>query len=262
MSGARIERDGRVLTVTLDRPARKNALTFESYGVLGDVFTGLCDDSSIRAVVITGAGGNFCSGGDVHEIIGPLTQRSRDGLLEFTQMTGNVVKAMRACPQPIVAAVDGICAGAGAILAMASDVRLGTSRSSIAFLFVRVGLAGSDMGACAMLPRIVGLGRASELLYTGRAMPGTQALDWGFFNEVSDPESLQSRAMELARGLADGPALAHAMTKRMLLAEWSMPLPAAIDAEAAAQAQCMQSNDFKRAYAAFVAREPVRFEGD
>ena len=262
MSAARTERDGRVLRVTLDRPARKNALTFESYGVLRDLFTGLREDTSVRAVVITGADGNFCSGGDVHEIIGPLTQRTPEGLLEFTQMTGDLVKAMRACPQPIVAAIDGICAGAGAILAMASDLRLGTARSSVAFLFVRVGLAGCDMGACAMLPRIIGLGRASELLYTGRAMPGTQALDWGFFNEICDSEFLESRATELARTLADGPSLAHAMTKRMLLEEWSMPLPAAIDAEAAAQAQCMEGNDFKRAYAAFVAREPVRFEGD
>jgi enoyl-CoA hydratase/carnithine racemase len=262
MSGARTERDGRVLRVTLDRPARKNALTFESYAMLRDLFTALRDDGSVRSVIVTGTDGNFCSGGDVHEIIGPLTQRTPAGLLEFTQMTGDVVKAMRECPQPIVAAIDGICAGAGAILAMASDLRLGTARSSVAFLFVRVGLAGCDMGACAMLPRIVGLGRASELLYTGRAMPGTQAMDWGFFNEICDPDFLQSRATELARTLAEGPARAHAMTKRMLLAEWSMPLPEAIDAEAVAQAECMTHNDFKRAYAAYVAREPVRFEGD
>jgi enoyl-CoA hydratase/carnithine racemase len=262
MSGAGVERNGSVLTVTLDRPKRKNALTFESYAVLRDLFFQLRDDASVRAVVVTGAEGNFCSGGDVHEIIGPLTQRTPVGLLEFTQMTGDVVKAMRACPQPIVAAVDGICAGAGAILAMASDLRLGTARSSIAFLFVRVGLAGCDMGACAMLPRIIGLGRASELLYTGRAMPGTQALEFGFYNELCEPEALHSRAMELARSIAEGPALAHAMTKRMLLEEWSMPLPAAIDAEAAAQAECMTHNDFRRAYDAFVAREPVRFKGD
>lgn len=262
MNGARARRDGNVLTLTLDRPARKNALTFASYAALRDLFTTLRDDSDVRAVVVTGAEGNFCSGGDVHEIIGPLTERAPGELLEFTQMTGDVVKAMRECPQPIVAAIDGICAGAGAILAMASDLRLGTARSLVAFLFVRVGLAGCDMGACAMLPRIVGLGRASELLYTGRAMPGAQALEWGFFNELCAPEVLQARAAELSRAVADGPARAHAMTKRMLLQEWSMPLLEAIDAEAIAQARCMESDDFRRAYEAFVARRPVEFRGD
>jgi len=262
MSGARTERDGRVLRVTLDRPARKNALTFESYAMLRDLFTALRDDGSVRSVIVTGTDGNFCSGGDVHEIIGPLTQRTPEGLLEFTQMTGDVVKAMRACPQPIVAAVDGACAGAGAILAMASDLRLGTERSRVAFLFVQVGLAGSDMGACAMLPRIIGLGRASELLYTGRTLPGAQAYDWGFFNELCSPDGLADRAHKLAQSLAAGPTLAHATTKRMLREEWSLPLDDAIDAEARAQAACMESNDFRRAYEAFVAKRPVRFEGD
>jgi enoyl-CoA hydratase/carnithine racemase len=250
------------LTVTLDRPARKNALTFELYAGLRDLFTSLRGDARVRAVVLTGAGGDFSSGGDVHEIIGPLTQRTPAGLRDFTQMTGSVVKAMRACPQPIVAAIDGTCAGAGAILAMASDLRLGTSRSRVAFLFVRVGLAGADMGACAMLPRIVGLGRASELLYTGRAMPGEQAYEWGFYNELCSPETLSQRAATLARSIAEGPALAHATTKRMLHAEWALPLDEAIDAEAEAQAACMESNDFRRAYEAFVVKRTPRFEGD
>ncbi|MGB7015349.1 MAG: enoyl-CoA hydratase family protein [Candidatus Cybelea sp.] len=262
MSAARAQLDERVLTITLDRPARKNALTFALYGELRALFTSLRDDEGVNTIVLAGAGGNFCSGGDVHEIIGPLTQSTPAQLLEFTQMTGDVVKAMRACPQPIVAAVDGACAGAGAILAMASDLRLGTERSRIAFLFVRVGLAGCDMGACAMLPRIVGLGRASELLYTGRTLPGAQAYDWGFFNELCSPDELADRARTLAQSLAGGPTLAHAMTKRMLREEWSLPLDDAIDAEARAQAACMESNDFRRAYEAFVAKRPVRFEGD
>jgi len=251
-----------VLTITLDRPARKNPLTFELYAQLRDGFRRLCGDGSIKAVVLTGAGENFCSGGDVHEIIGPLTRSTPRELAEFTQMTGDVVKAMRACPQPIVAAVDGVCAGAGAILAMASDLRLGTERSRVAFLFVRVGLAGCDMGACAMLPRMIGLGRAAELLYTGRAMPGRQAYEWGFYNDLCEPESLGRQAAELARTLAQGPTRAHAMTKKMLSAEWAMPLEDAVDAEAAAQARCMETGDFRRAYEAFREKRAPRFEGN
>jgi enoyl-CoA hydratase/carnithine racemase len=262
MTGARTQLDAKVLTVTLDRPARKNALTFELYRELTDLFTSLQADATVKAVVLTGAGTDFCSGGDVHEIIGPLTRSSSEQLLEFTQMTGDLVKAMRSCPQPIVAAVDGICAGAGAILAMASDLRLGTERSRVAFLFVRVGLAGCDMGACTMLPRIVGLGRASELLYTGRALPGKEACDWGFYNELCSPDALAERALELARTIAQGPSVAHAMTKRMLRDEWVLPLDEAIDAEARAQAVCMETNDFRRAYEAFVAKQRPQFEGD
>jgi enoyl-CoA hydratase/carnithine racemase len=262
MNGARTQLDTKVLTVTLDRPARKNALTFELYRELTDLFTSLQTDATVKAVVLTGAGADFCSGGDVHEIIGPLTQSSPQQLLEFTQMTGDLVKAMRACPQPIVAAIDGTCAGAGAILAMASDLRFGTERSRVAFLFVRVGLAGCDMGACAMLPRIVGLGRASELLYTGRALRGKEAHAWGFYNELCSPDALLERAVELARTIAQGPTAAHAMTKRMLHDEWVLPLDEAIDAEARAQAACMESNDFRRAYEAFIAKRPPQFEGN
>ena len=262
MTGARTQLDTKILTVTLDRPARKNALTFELYRELTELFTSLQSDASVKAVVLTGAGTDFCSGGDVHEIIGPLTQSSPEQLLEFTQMTGNLVKAMRACPQPIVAAIDGTCAGAGAILAMASDLRMGTERSRVAFLFVRVGLAGCDMGACTMLPRIVGLGRASELLYTGRALPGKEAHEWGFYNDLCAPDALLERAVELARAIAQGPTAAHAMTKRMLHDEWVLPLDEAIDAEAKAQAACMESNDFRRAYEAFVAKRPPQFEGN
>jgi enoyl-CoA hydratase/carnithine racemase len=262
MNGARTQLDTKVLTVTLDRPARKNALTFELYRELTDLFTSLQTDATVKAVVLTGAGADFCSGGDVHEIIGPLTQSSPQQLLEFTQMTGDLVKAMRACPQPIVAAIDGTCAGAGAILAMASDLRFGTKRSRVAFLFVRVGLAGCDMGACTMLPRIVGLGRASELLYTGRALRGKEAHAWGFYNELCSPDALLERAVELARTIAQGPTAAHAMTKRMLHDEWVLPLDEAIDAEARAQAACMESNDFRRAYEAFIAKRPPQFEGN
>lgn len=254
--------EAKVATVVLDRPERKNPLTFDSYAQLRDFFESLATRTDIRAVVLTGAGGNFCSGGDVREIIGPLTERSADGLLEFTQMTGDLVKAMRACPQPIVAAIDGVCAGAGAILAMASDIRFGTPRSSVAFLFVRVGLAGCDMGACAMLPRIVGLGRASELLYTGRSMNPDEALSWGFYNALHPPESVLEAATAFARSIAEGPAVAHAMTKRMLHEEWNMPLDEAIDAEARAQAACMQTNDFRRAYEAFLRKERPSFAGD
>ena len=251
-----------VVTIALNRPERKNPLTFESYAELRDYFRGLQHDRSVRAVVLTGAGGNFCSGGDVREIIGPLTERSPRELLEFTQMTGDLVKAMRACPQPIVAAVDGVCAGAGAILAMASDLRYGTARSKVAFLFVRVGLAGCDMGACAMLPRIVGQGRAAELLYPGRAIDGNEALAWGFYNALREPDEVLSAAQQVARDLASGPAAAHAVTKRMLHEEWNMPLDAAIDAEAREQAKLMEGNDFRRAYHAFVAGSKPVFAGD
>ncbi len=262
MPYVRYEHDGGVDTVTLDRPERKNPLTFESYAELRDYFRGLRDDRRVKAVVLTGAAENFCSGGDVREIIGPLTERTPQQLLEFTQMTGDLVKAMRACPQPILAAIDGVCVGAGAILAMASDVRLGTARSRVAFLFVRVGLGGCDMGACAMLPRIVGHGRASELLYTGRTLRAEQALEWGFYNAVHDPHDVLREARALASAIAAGPTAAHAATKRMLHEEWNMPLDEAIDAEASAQAKLMETQDFKRAYAAFIAGETPVFAGD
>ena len=262
MPYVRYATEGKVLTITLDRPERKNPLTFESYAELRDFFRGLKVKNDVKAVVLTGAGGNFCSGGDVRDIIGPLTQCSPDRLLEFTQMTGDLVKAMRACPQPIVAAIDGVCVGAGAILAMASDIRYGAPQSKVAFLFVRVGLAGCDMGACAMLPRIVGHGRASELLYTGRSMSAQEALAWGFYNAVHESERVLPAALELAQSLANGPAFAHAMTKRMLHEEWNMPLDEAIDAEARAQAICMETNDFRRAYEAFINGERPSFAGD
>jgi enoyl-CoA hydratase/carnithine racemase len=262
MTQARYETEDKVLSVTLDGPAHKNALTFELYAELRDRFRSLREDAGVKAVVLTGAGGDFSSGGDVGEIIGPLTRRDAKGLMEFAQMTGDLVKAMTSCPQPIVAAVDGACAGAGAILAMASDLRFGTERSRIAFLFVRVGLAGSDMGACAMLPRIIGLGRAAELLYTGRSMSGTQAYEWGFYNELCAPNELHARALEFARTISSGPTLAHAMTKRMLKYEWALPLDEAIDAEAWAQAVCMESHDFRRAYEAFMAKRTPKFEGN
>jgi enoyl-CoA hydratase/carnithine racemase len=262
MTKARYEIDDGVLSITLDGPERKNPLTFGLYDELCARFRALREQNEIKAVVLAGAGDNFCSGGDVHEIIGPLTRATPAELLRFTEMTGALVKAMRSCPQPIVAAVDGVCAGAGAILAMASDVRFGTERSRVAFLFVRVGLAGCDMGACAMLPRIIGLGRAAELLYTGRAMPGGQAHDWGFYNALCAEHELVQYARAFAREIASGPALAHATTKRMLHEEWALPLDAAIDAEARAQAGCMESSDFRRAYEAFVAKRAPRFEGN
>lgn len=262
MSGWRKSLEQRVLTITLDRPERKNPLTFESYAQLRDLFRELKGDSGVRAVVLTGAGGNFCSGGDVREIIGPLTQMNAPQLLEFTQMTGDLVKAMRACPQPIIAAIDGVCAGAGAILAMASDIRFGTPDSSVAFLFVRVGLAGCDMGACAILPRIIGYGRAAELLYTGRPMSAEEALAWGFYNGVHEPAALLQKTADFALRLANGPTFAHAMTKRMLHEEWDMPIDAAIDAEARAQAVCMETRDFRRAYEAFVKKQRPVFAGD
>ena len=249
-------------TITLHRPERKNPLTFGSYAELRDLFRALARSRRVRAVVITGASGNFCSGGDVHEIIGPLIERDMRGLLEFTRMTGDLVLAMRACPQPIVAAVDGVCVGAGAILAMAADIRLGTPVAKIAFLFTRVGLAGCDMGACAVLPRLIGQGRASELLFTGRTMTAEEGEKWGFFNRLTASSDLLAEAVAAARSLADGPTFAHAMTKRMLHREWDMSLESAIEAEAQAQAICMQTEDFRRAYHAFVARELPRFEGD
>jgi enoyl-CoA hydratase/carnithine racemase len=248
--------------ITLNRPERKNPLTFESYAELRDLFRALTQVDTVRCIVLSGAGGNFCSGGDVHEIIGPLTERNAEGLLEFTRMTGDLVKAMRHCPQPIVAAVDGVCAGAGAILAMSSDFRLGTPRTKTAFLFTRVGLAGCDMGACAILPRIIGQGRASELLFTGRSMSADEAAAWGFFNRLVSPDEVLQESLKLAAEIASGPTFAHAMTKKMLHAEWDMPIDAAIDAEAEAQAVCMQTQDFHRAYRAFAAKQKPQFEGD
>jgi enoyl-CoA hydratase/carnithine racemase len=255
----------RVATITLDRPERKNPLTFEMYDELRDTFRRLRFVPGVRAVVLTGAGGNFCSGGDVHEIIAPLVRCKEEGrmdeILAFTRMTGDLVKTMRACPQPIVSAVDGICAGAGAILAMASDLRIGTPRSKVAFLFVRVGLSGADMGACAMLPRIIGQGRASELLFTGRFMLGDEAERWGFYNKLATPESVLDEAVVMARSLAEGPTFAHGMTKMALHQEWSMGIDEAIEAEAQTQAICMQTEDFARAYRAFVKKESPVFEG-
>ena len=253
---------GQVASITLNRPERKNPLTFDSYAELRDLFRQMCFADDIKAIVISGAGENFCSGGDVHEIIGPLTKLDMPGLLRFTQMTGDLVKAMRACPQPVIAAVDGICAGAGAIIAMASDIRFGTTRSKTAFLFTRVGLAGCDMGACAILPRIIGQGRASDLLYSGRSMSGEEAERWGFFNRLVDPESVLGEAQAYAQNLASGPTFAHAMTKKMLHQEWDMGVDQAIDAEAQAQAICMMTNDFHRAYHAFVNKQKPEFEGD
>jgi enoyl-CoA hydratase/carnithine racemase len=258
--------DGRVATVTINRPERKNPLTFESYREMADTFHRLRHVEEVKAVVLTGAGENFCSGGDVHEIIGPLVkmrdEKRMDHLLEFTRLTGELVRTMRHCPQPIIAAVDGICAGAGAILAMASDLRLGTPRSRVAFLFTRVGLSGADMGACAILPRIIGQGRASELLYTGRFMEADEADRWGFFNRVVPADRLQDEAAELARSIAAGPTFAHAMTKKQLHHEWAMGVDEAIEAEAQAQAICMQTEDFARAFRAFAAKEKPVFEGN
>jgi enoyl-CoA hydratase/carnithine racemase len=254
--------EGSVAVVSLDRPERKNPLTFDSYAELRDLFRNLAYAEDIKAVVLTGEGGSFCSGGDVHDIIGPLTQLDMPGLLTFTRMTGDVIKAMRACPQMVVAAIDGICAGAGALLALGSDMRLGTARSKTAFLFSRVGLAGCDMGACAMLPRMIGQGRATELLATGRAMSGEEAERWGFFNRLCEPDALSGEALKLAQDLANGPTFAHAMTKKMLQQEWNMGVDEAIEAEAQAQAICMATNDFHRAYHAFVAKQKPEFEGD
>ena len=254
--------DGRVGTIALNRPERKNPLTFDSYSELRDLFRELAGASDIRAIVLTGAGGNFSSGGDVFEIIEPLTRMATPDLLAFTRMTGDVVKAMRKCPQPIIAAVDGVCAGAGAILAMASDLRLATPEAKTAFLFTRVGLAGADMGACGILPRIIGQGRAAELLFTGRTMSAAEGLAWGFYNALHPGAELEREALALARSLADGPWFAHGMTKTMLNQEWAMSLETAIESEAQAQAICMATKDFERAYHAFIRKERPVFEGD
>jgi len=251
-----------VATITLSRPERKNPLTFESYAELRDAFRALVYAREVKAVVVAGAGGNFSSGGDVHEIIGPLTRMDMPGLLDFTRMTGDLVKAMRACPQPIVAAIDGICVGAGAILAMASDLRLATPESKTAFLFTRVGLAGCDMGACAILPRIVGQGRAAELLYTGRVMTAEEGERWGFHNRLVASETLLDEARTLALALASGPTFAHSITKTQLNQEWNVSLETAIEMEAQAQAICMATNDFKRAFEAFAAKRAPEFKGD
>lgn len=258
--------DGKVAVITLKAPERKNPLTFDSYAELRDTFERLRFVPEVRVVVLTGAEGNFSSGGDVHEIIGPLVEMREkgdmNGLLAFTRMTGDVVKAMRGCPQPVIAAVDGICAGAGAILAMASDLRLGTPRSRVGFLFVKVGLSGADMGACAILPRLIGQGRASELLYSGRFMTADEAERWGFYNRVVEPEKLLAEAVSLAQDLASGPTFAHAMTKQCLHQEWGMGVDEAIEAEAQAQAICMQTEDFARAFRAFVKQDKPAFEGN
>jgi enoyl-CoA hydratase/carnithine racemase len=258
----RLEVAGKVATLTLNRPEKKNPLTFESYDEIASIFRAAARDEQIKAFVLAGEGGNFCSGGDVFEIIGPLVEMDTVGLLKFTRMTGEAVKAMRAAPQPIVAAVDGVCAGAGAILAMASDLRIGTAKAKIAFLFNRVGLAGCDMGACAILPRIIGHGRASELLYTGRVMGGEEAERCGFFSRLVSSDDVVADAHTLAKELADGPTFANAMTKRMLEMEWAMSVEQAIESEAVAQALCMETEDFKRAYRAFAAKQKPVFEGN
>ena len=249
-----------VATIMLNRPERKNPLTFESYDELRATFWNLDNCREVKAIVITGAGGNFCSGGDVHEIIGPLTKMDESGLLRFTRMTGDLVKAMRACPQPIIAAVDGVCAGAGAIIAMSSDLRLATPQAKAAFLFTRVGLSGADMGACAILPRLIGHGRAAELLFTGRSMTADEGFAWGFWNRLSD--KVLEDAQALARDLANGPNIAHAVTKKQLDAEWHVSIEEAIEMEARAQAHCMQTRDFKRAFEAFAAKQKPEFKGD
>ncbi|HET7256839.1 MAG TPA: enoyl-CoA hydratase family protein [Xanthobacteraceae bacterium] len=258
----RLAVDGKVATITLDRPDKKNPLTFDSYAELADLFRAAAKEKAVKAFVICGAGGNFCSGGDVFEIIEPLTKMATAELLAFTRMTGDVIKAMRACPQPIVAAVDGVCTGAGAILAMASDLRLGTPTAKVAFLFNRVGLAGCDMGACAMLPRIIGQGRAAELLYTGRTLGGEEAERWGFFNRLVPADTVLAQAQQLAAELAAGPTFANGMTKRMLEMEWAMAVESAIEAEAVAQALCMETEDFARAFRAFAAKQKPVFEGN
>ncbi len=251
-----------VATITLNRPERKNPLTFDSYAELQSLFHALRYATDVKAIVITGAGGNFCSGGDVHEIIGPLTKMTMPEMLEFTRMTGDLVKAIKTCPQPVIAAIDGICAGAGAMIALAADLRLGTPNAKTAYLFTRVGLAGADMGACALLPRLIGQGRAAELLFTGRNMTAPEGLAWGFFNALHDPAELLPKAQAMAQDLADGPSFAHGMTKTMLHQEWAMTIDQAIEAEAQAQAICMQSQDFKRAYEAFLAKQRPVFKGD
>ncbi|MDE2120790.1 MAG: enoyl-CoA hydratase family protein [Betaproteobacteria bacterium] len=254
--------DGRVATITLDRPDKKNPLTFDSYAELRDLFRELPYASDVRSVVLTGAGGNFCSGGDVFEIIEPLTRMAAPELLAFTRMTGDLVKAMRRAPQPVVAAIDGVCAGAGAMIALASDLRLATPAAKTAFLFTRVGLAGADMGACGLLPRVIGLGRANELLMTGRSMRADEGLAWGFYNDLHDAGALPAKAQELARELADGPWFAHTMTKTMVNQEWAMGIEEMIESEAQAQALCMLTGDFRRAFEAFAARRKPEFQGD
>ena len=251
---------GAVATITLDRPERKNPLTFESYAELANIFRAAARDKSVKAIVIAGAGGNFCSGGDVFEIIKPLTEMDTAGLLDFTRMTGEPVKSMRAAPQPIIAAVDGVCAGA--IMAMASNIRIGTPNAKVAFLFNRVGLGGCDMGARAILPRIIGQGRAVELLFTGRVLGGEDAERWGFFNRLSTPANVFADANVLAAELAAGPTFGNAMTKRMLEMEWAMSVETAIEAEAVAQALCMETEDFVRAYRAFADKRKPVFEGN
>jgi enoyl-CoA hydratase/carnithine racemase len=252
--------EGKVGVVTLNRPERKNPLTFDSYAELRDLFRALQYAGDVKAVVFTGAGGNFCSGGDVHEIIGPLTRMAMPELMDFTRMTGDLIKAMRNCPQPIISAIEGVCAGAGALIALFSDLRYASPDAKVAFLFTRVGLAGCDMGACAMLPRVIGQGRASELLYTGRSMSAEEGLAWGFFNGVKSP--VLAAAMEAADSLASGPTFAHGMTKKMLHQEWNAGIDEAIEMEAQAQAICMQTGDFRRAFEAFAAKRKPVFEGD
>ncbi|THF58749.1 enoyl-CoA hydratase family protein [Ollibium composti] len=256
------DEDGRVATITLDRPEKKNPLTFESYEELGNLFRSLHRASDVRAIVITGAGGNFCSGGDVFEIIEPLTKMTMPDLIDFTRLTGDLVRQMRACPQPIISAIDGICVGAGAIIAMASDHRLATPEAKTAFLFTRVGLAGADMGACGILPRIIGQGRAAELLFTGRVMSAQEGLAWGFHNALHERDALLPAAQKFARMLTDGPWFAHAMTKKMLDQEWAMGIDQLIESEAQAQAICMATGDFRRAFEAFAAKAKPAFEGN
>lgn len=253
---------GKIATITLNRPERKNPLTLESYGELRDLFREMVYATDVKAVVFTGEGGNFCSGGDVHDIIGPLVQMDMTGLLQFTRMTGDLVKAMRGCPQLIIAAIDGVCTGAGAMIACAADLRYATARSKLAFLFVRVGLAAADMGACTLLPRLIGLSRAADLLYTGRVVGGEEAERFGFYNRLVEPEKLLEEATAMATSLADGPTFGHAMTKTMLWQEWSAGLGECIEAEAQAQAICMQTEDFERAYHAFVAKQKPVFQGN
>src|SRR4051795_13150754 len=254
--------DGKVATLTLNRPDKKNPLTFDSYAEVVDIFRAAARDKVVKAIVVTGAGGNFCSGGDVFEIIEPLTKMSTAELLDFTRMTGDVVKSMRACPQPIIAAIDGVCAGAGAIVAMASDIRIGTAAAKVAFLFNRVGLGGCDMGACAILPRIIGQGRAAELLYTGRFMTAEEGERWGFFGRLEPPDAVLAEAHRVAEEIAAGPTFGNTMTKRMLAMEWAMSVEEAIEAEAVAQALCMTTEDFARAYRAFAKKEKPVFEGN
>ncbi len=254
--------DGRVATITLNRPQKKNPLTFESYAELRDLFRGLVNASDVRAVVIAGEGGNFCSGGDVFEIIEPLTRMAAPALLRFTRMTGDLVKAIKHAPQPVIVAVDGICAGAGAMIALAADLRLGTPAAKTAYLFTRVGLAGADMGACGLLPRVIGQGRAAELLFSGRSMSADEGLAWGFFNALHAGDQVVAQAQKMARGLADGPWFAHTVTKTMLNQEWAMGIEEMIESEAQAQALCMLTQDFKRAFDAFVAKQAPRFEGN